>query len=140
MAFSGPVPKRDAERIRRNKPEVPTDTVEMIGSVEIPELDIDNPHPLIVDLYNSLKQSGQARYYEPSDWQIARFCLHFANQLVWSGKPSSMMMQQVTGMLSDLLVSEAQRRRVRMEIERNVTEAEVINLADEFRKRFAVAQ
>lgn len=138
MADKGPVPKRDEDRIRRNKPDVPTLTVEMIGDVEIPELDIDNPHPLITDLYNSLKESGQAKYYEPSDWQIARFCLHFANQLVWSGKPSSVMLQQVTGMLSDLLVSEAQRRRVRMEVQRSTAEAEVINLADEMRKRFEV--
>lgn len=132
----GPIPKRDSERIRRNLTLVQTDTVEMDGDVNIPDLDIENPHPLIVDLYESLKDSGQSKYYEPSDWQLARFCMHFANELVWSGKPSSMLLQQVNAMLSDLLVAEGQRRRVRLEVEREAAKASVASAADLYRERF----
>ena len=135
MPGNGPVPKRDDERLRRNKPVIETDTVTMIGAVEIPELGLDDPHPLIVDFYEAMKKSGQSKYYEPSDWALARFALHFANDLVKSGKPSSMLLQQVTSMLSDLLVAEGQRRRVRMEIEREAASAKVIDMSEYFRQR-----
>lgn len=136
----GPVPKRDDQRIRRNKPDLQTDTVTMIGPVVIPPLGIEDPHPLTYDMYEAMKDSGQARYYEPSDWAYARFALHFADDLLKSGKPSSMMLQQVNSMLSDLLLAEGQRRRVRMEVERGNTEgAQVIDIADVFKARFANA-
>jgi len=131
----GPVPKRDSERIRRNLPEVPTDTVVMVGPVEIPELGIPNAHPMIVDFYESLKRSGQSKYYEDSDWQLARMALYFANKLLNDEKPSSMMLQQVNSMLSDLLVAEGQRRRVRLEIERQTAQQNVVQMSDYFRDR-----
>lgn len=37
----GPVPKRDAERRRRNKPETETTKVEATGTVEAPEVGSD---------------------------------------------------------------------------------------------------
>lgn len=135
----GPVPKRDAERVRRNKPVIETDVIEITGGVEIPELDIVNPHPMIVDFYDSLAESAQSRYYEPSDWQLARFTMHFANDLIWQSKPSAMMLQTINGMLADLLVSEGQRRRVRMEIERQAATGTVIDVASMFRSRLGAA-
>ena len=134
--MAGPVPKRDDERIRRNKPDVPTDIIEMIGSVEVPALGIDDPHPMVYDLYYSLQESGQAKYYEPSDWQFARFTMHFVNELLHQGRPSAMMLQQVNSMLSNLLLTEGDRRRVRLEVERETAEGKVIDVADMFRERF----
>lgn len=131
----GPVPKRDEERIRRNKPDIPTDVIQMPGSVMAPELDIRDPHPMVVDLYNSLAESGQSRFYEHSDWQFARLACHFANDLIKSSRPSSVMLQQVNQMLSSLLVTEGDRRRVRMEVERAQTETIVYHAADYFRQR-----
>jgi hypothetical protein len=134
------VPKRDSERIRRNKPDIDTTVIEMIGSVEPPALGIENPHPITEDFYYSLVESGQSKYYEPSDWQYARLCFHFVDQLLKSGKPSSMILQQVNSMLGDLLVAEGQRRRVRMEIERDTPAPNnVIEAGDVFRQRFGVA-
>ena len=133
---SGPVPKRSEERIRRNTTEYGTiDRVNMIGDVEVPDLGIPNVHPMIEDFYESLKQSGQAKYYEPSDWQFARYTMHFADRLVKSGKPSSQMLAAVNNALQDLLVSEGQRRRVRMEVEREQAKGEVIDVAAMFRER-----
>lgn len=137
MAQYGPVPKRSEELIRRNKPEVPVDKVTTIGRVEVPELGIEDPHPLVVDLYNSLSESGQSRFYEPSDYQYARFCLHFADSLLKSSRPSAQLLASVSGMLSNLLVSEGDRRRVRLEIERKVGsgDGQVLQVADMFRQR-----
>lgn len=90
---------------------------------------------MIVDFWDSLGESAQSRFYEPSDWQFARFTLHFADRLVKSGKPSSQMLAAVNSALNDLLVSEGQRRRVRMEIERAQGQAQVLDIASELRKR-----
>lgn len=135
MGARGPVPKRSSERERRNKPDYEITTVDIDGDVLMPELGIENPHPIVADLWDSLGMSAQQQYYEPSDWQFARFTLHFANQLLWTSRPSAQMFQGVTSALSDLLVSEGSRRRLRMEIERNKASADVVDISELFRER-----
>lgn len=137
MGTRGPVPKRADQRIRRNKDEQPVETVTAVGAVEAPELGFPDPHPMIVDFYESLTNSAQAQFYEPSDWQFARFTLHFADRLVKSGKPSSQMLAAVNSALSDLLVSEGARRRVRLEVEREQAKGQLIDVAALFRERMA---
>lgn len=130
----GPVPKRSEDRIRYDGNVI--DKVHAFGVVKKPELGLgDNPHPIITDFWDAVGESAQTRYYEASDWQYLRVSLHFLNKLLRSNKPSAQMLTVVNQMLSDLLVSEGQRRRVRMEIERNVTsqDAEVKNLSDYFK-------
>lgn len=133
--FSGPVPKRSEERIRRNKPDVDITKIEAVGSVEQPELGFPDPHPVIADLWNSLGKSAQSEYYEPSDWQYARFILHFADGLIKNSRPSGQMLQTITSAMSDLLVSEGSRRRVRMEIERAKSAEEVIDITSQIKER-----
>lgn len=136
MGVRGPVPKRSDQRVRRNKDE-DLEKVEAIGVVRMPHLGLDNPHPLVVDLYLSLADSAQSRFYEPSDWQYARFALHFADVLLKSARPSSQLLASVQTMLTDLLVSEGSRRRVRLEVERSQSGGEVLDVADMFRQRLA---
>lgn len=135
MGARGPVPKRSSERERRNKPDYEITTIGIEGDVRMPELGIENPHPIITDLWDSLGLSAQHQYYEPSDWQFARFTLHFANQLLWTSRPSAQMFQGITSALSDLLVSEGSRRRLRMEIERNKSNAEIVDISAMFKER-----
>lgn len=137
MGQRGPVPNRSDQRVRRNKPEVPIDKVVSIGVVDVPPLDFPNPHPLVSDLYKSLQFSGQAKFYEPSDWQYARIACFFADQLLKSSRPSAQLLVTVNQMLSSLLVSEGDRRRVRLEVERNQSDgdAQVLQVADLFRQR-----
>jgi hypothetical protein len=131
-----PMPKRSTELIRRNKPDIPVEKVEVIGPVYVPALGIDDPHPIIREMYISLKESGQSRYYEPSDWQYARFVMHFADQLLKSARPSGQMLATVQTMMSNLLMTEGDRRRVRLEVERNTDSGgEVLQVADLFRQR-----
>lgn len=115
---------------------MPIEKIEVIGPVEIPDLGFPNPHPLVVDLYTSLSESAQSQFYEPSDWQFARVALHFADKLLKSPKPSGQMLATVNQMLTDLLVSEGSRRRVRLEVERNPgSEDNVIDVAAMFREQ-----
>ncbi len=136
----GPIGKRDEERIRRNTPDVPTTTITAIGLVPVPDLGFD-AHPLVVDMYESLKDSAQSRYYESSDWAFARLTMYAIDDML-KGKGdekriSPMMLASVNSMLSSLLVTEGDRRRVRIEIERNKNngeEGKVLQVADLFRQ------
>lgn len=139
MGTRGPVPKRSEERIRRNKPEVEVTKVEAAGVVPQPDLGFADPHPMIVEFWESLAASAQAQFYEPSDWAFAKFTLHFADTLLKSSRPSAQLLQGVNSALGDLLVSEGARRRVRMEVERNKAKADVVDLAEMFKERMGSA-
>jgi ribosome-associated translation inhibitor RaiA len=139
MGSRDPVPKRIDQRVRRNKDEDgrEVEKVPAVGPVEVPDLDIEDPHPLIVDFYARLAESAQSQYYEPSDWQFARFTLHFANGLIKSNRPSSQMLAAVNAALTELLVSEGARRRVRLEIEREQSAGQLIDVAEMFRQQMS---
>jgi hypothetical protein len=136
MGSRGPIGKRSDQRVRRNKVEG-LDRIEVAGDVEVPPLELENAHPIIADFYESLADSGQSQYYEPSDWQFARFTLHFANTLLQSNRPSAQMLAAVNAMLSNLLVAEGDRRRVRLEVERGEQQAQLYDVASLFEERLA---
>lgn len=144
----GPIRKRDDQRVRRNKDEVETEKVTAIGLVSIPPLGLDNPHPLVEDLYRSLAESAQSRFYEPSDWQYARLTMLLLNDMIGTrldkdGKPypiSAVKIQAVNQMMTSLLMTEGDRRRVRLEIERKQSggDAKVVSIADAYRERLGM--
>jgi hypothetical protein len=139
MGTRGPVPKRSEQRIRRNRTDAPTESVTELGTVHAPELGFENPHPLVEEWYRALTESAQARYFEPSDWQTARFVAHTMDRYVRSSKPSSQMFAALMSAMSDLLVTEGARRRVRIEIERGQAKerASVSAIAD-YKKQLGV--
>src|SRR5690349_14152562 len=118
----GPVPKRSEERRRQNKPDRPASKVPAGGPVVQPEAPADL-HPLAASWYESLSRSGQARYYEPSDWETARVTAVLLSEQLLSGKPSSMMLTALFDVMRrDLLSSEGARRVARLEVERKQAE------------------
>ena len=134
----GPVPKRDSERIRRNKPDVPMATIHAIGAVKVPELGLDDPHTITQQLWDSMCSSAQSKYYEDSDYAYARMTLYFINQQIQKGgRVNGQVLATVASMLSDLLVSEGSRRKVRVEVEREVKRENITDIAQLFRDRLA---
>lgn len=121
MGTRGPAPARSDERRRRNQPSTPTDKVEVAGEVEIPD-PLEEWHPTAVSWYRSLADSGQSRFYEPTDWQAAHFCAGLMSQALLDEKPNAQLVAQVRGLMTDLLVTEGARRRAGMEIMRRPTE------------------
>ena len=121
----------------------------MIGTVKIPELGdvshLGETHPLIEEMYESIKQSAAVKYYEPTDWQFARMTLYVLNQeLIASqhyGKPvGAMKLTAINQMLSALLLTEGDRRRARLEIERAPTapsNGKALDVTDMLRQRLA---
>ena len=151
MGQRGPIPKREDERIRRNVAVDPTVTIQAIGKVEIPELgDVSfegEIHPLIIDMYESMKESAAVSFYEPTDWQYARLTLHTLNaELIASrnqGRPvGAMKISSINQMLSALLLTEGDRRRVRLEIERAPASKEtgkVLDVTDMLKQRLSAS-
>ncbi|KRD08585.1 hypothetical protein ASE48_08455 [Mycobacterium sp. Root265] len=144
----GPPPKRDDERARRNKPDQETATVTAIGAVRIPEMgDLSHngeTHELIAEMYQSIKDSAITQFYEPTDWQFARITLFALNEELiaarHNGKPiGAMKLTAIIQMLSALMLTEGDRRRARIEIERVpiANGAKVIGLTDVLKQRLA---
>lgn len=119
----GPVPKRSTERRRRNKPEggiarAANTVVDPLGP-EIPvELGITDP--LALAWYASLRTSGQAAYYTDSDWTSAWVVARAIEK--FSERPAAGLMQAILQGMGNLLATEGDRRRVRMELERATDE------------------
>lgn len=113
----GPVPKRSTERRRRNKSSQVDTVAPIVETVEIPPAE-DRWHPIARDWYVSLQTSGQARYFEPSDWQAARYVAEVMSRHLKAKRLSAQLFAAVWSAMADLLTTEAARRRVRMEIER----------------------
>ena len=143
MGARGPVPARSDQRRRRNQPETPTEQVEITGQVKIPAAD-ESWHPKVTAWYTALEQSGQARYYEPSDWQAAQIAAETLHRFLTDEKPNAQLLAQFNAMQAALMVTEGARRRAGVEVVRrqdaDPTEkpaGENVTRMDERRKRLS---
>lgn len=130
----GRVPKRsDQKHGHRSKAE--KELIEHAPGadrVEIPEADPDW-HPVAARWFNSLADSGQSAFYEPSDWETAYLLAESLSrdlsekvvavtkdgQEIKAATPISgaSLSAYLKGM-GDLLVTEGDRRRARLELQR----------------------
>lgn len=151
MGSRGPAPKRSVERRRRNRVDV--ESVVVAGPVEPPAAS-EGWHPVAVQWFEALKQSGQAVFYEPSDWALAVVVAESISRelnpqpvVVGRGADAEVVMVSLPPKgaslaawlkaMTSLLVSEGDRRRMRLELERGEGEpGEVTDLA-EVRARLA---
>lgn len=140
MGTRGPAPKRTDQRRRANKPEIPVVTAAASAKTEMPPPD-DGWHPLARDMYCSLAVSGQSAFFEPSDWQAARFAAESTSRLLYADRFSAVLLASVNSMWSGLLMTEADRRRLRIELEKpkaDLDAAAAVSDLDAFRKRLSV--
>jgi hypothetical protein len=138
MGVRGPVPHRSDQRRRRNKPETAVQQVAVQGTVTTPP-DDQAWHKTAKAWYASLRESGQSRFYESSDWQVAYVCASVLSRCLSAEVMSAELVGQVRGMMTDLLTTEGARRRVGVELEResarNPSSASVAQLEDRRRRR-----
>lgn len=121
MAAHGPVPKRSAELRRRNKPDVPTKKTTVSGKVSVPAAG-RNWHPLANRLYQALKDSGQSKFYEPSDWAAAHLvCENLTRDLGGSDAINAASFAAYLKAFAVLGVTEGDRRRIGIEVDRKPT-------------------
>ena len=156
MGARGPVPKRSTQRRRVNKPATPVTKSAAAKKVAIPKAD-PKWHAAAKAWYGRLKDSGQAVYYEPSDWALAWLV---AESISRDLKPQVIGINEQTGKpvfavvpmkgaslaaylkaMSALLVTEGDRRRAGIELERAGAETDAahddVPSLDDYRARFA---
>lgn len=116
----GPVPKRSDQRRRTNKPNVPiVQAPAAVVTVDAPKSD-GAWHSLACEWFDSLASSGQAQFFEPSDWAQAKVWAHLLSVELFKDKPSAMMIAAWASGAGELLTTEGARRRMRIELERVV--------------------
>lgn len=139
MGSRGPVGKRDGERMgHRTKAEkARTTALDVSGVVDAPEPSGDW-HPVAARWFESLAESGQSVFYEPSDWATAYLVAEsMSRELLIGEPPSAASLSAWLKAMTSLMVTEGDRRRFRLEIERVVGgDAEVTSL-DDFRSQLA---
>ncbi|MFF0588408.1 hypothetical protein ACFYWD_20825 [Streptomyces sp. NPDC003781] len=122
MGTRGPIPKRSEERRRVNKGDGPALIQAPAGAPEgMPDLPEPDPlwHSIAADWYLSLRESGQAAFYEPSDWAVARYAADLMSKVLLSERgPNGQLVAALNSVMSSLLTTEGDRRRARMELER----------------------
>ena len=133
MGARGPVPKRSTQRRRKNAPAKPTTKAAGAKRVAIPKAD-PKWHAAAKRWYADLQKSGQAVFYQPSDWALAWI---IAESMSRDLKPQVVGVTEETGeviwaviplkgaslagylkAMSSLLVTEGDRRRVQLELTR----------------------
>ena len=123
----GPVPQRE-EALARPRSRKGGDqqqvTRGVMRKVEIPSPDPDW-HPIAKMLWDALENSGQSDFYQQSDWAFAySLCEdlsmykspHVSKDGTEYHKRSGQMLQTIYSAMERLLVTEGDRRRVRIEL------------------------
>jgi hypothetical protein len=120
----GAMPKRSTERMghRSKEEKAAVQRVQVAGAVVIPPADPEW-HYIARQWYESLAASGQAQFYEPSDWAAAMYVAEAMTSNLDGAKFSSQLFGAVWTAMNDLLTTEGSRRRVRLELERTSKEA-----------------
>lgn len=125
MGAHGPIPKRSEERRRRNKDDGPGLVKAPSGPPsDLPALPEPDPlwHPIAIDWYLSLQESGQAAFYQPSDWAVARYAAELMSRGLQSDRPpNGQYVAALNSVMASLLTTEGDRRRARIELERRKT-------------------
>jgi hypothetical protein len=129
----GPAPKPESKRRRYGKPKsygAAEPTTAPAADPGIRELGIDDPHPLIVSMWNTVQSSCEAAFYSETDWERLRLELWFANHTMASGRPSAQAWDAIQHGLNELLLSPAVKRRAGIELRRHGADADSV-AADE---------
>ena len=116
----GVAPKPASKRRRRNVPAsygAAEPTTAPAAPSHDRELGIDNPHPLIVDMWDAVQTSAEARFYSEADWVRLRLELSNASRVMQTARVSPTAWQTVQHSLSDMLISPAAKRRAAIELQ-----------------------
>lgn len=133
MGSRGPVPKRSAERRRRNKtPDV--DTLIVSHRIRQPAARADW-HPVAKQWFNRIKRSAVAKaYFDESDYGELVALAEILSDGITRKSPGLLATWQAGS--SRLMTTEADRRRMRLEIEHGTPEADDADVTemDEYRR------
>jgi hypothetical protein len=114
----GPAPKPASKRRRRNTPRsygAAKPTTAPAAHVQDRVLGFD-AHPLVVDMWATIRESAESKFYSHADWERVRWELWYANTAMRSPRLSGQSWAQIQHGLNDLLISPAAKRRAAIEL------------------------
>lgn len=150
----GPPPKRTDQRRRANRPVTPVEIAEGASVVKPPPTN-GKWHPVAKRWFQSLRDSGQAKFYEPSDWATAYLIAEAMSRelqpqpvgttedgkvVMASLPPKGASLSAWLRAMTSLMVTEGDRRRLRLELQRpddGDEEATSVSELDEYRRRLS---
>lgn len=122
--MSGPPPVPDDKRRRANKPasygEAEHVQLDEEGAEPPRDLGIANVDQMVQELWDSLHESAEARFYSEADWHRVRLELRYVNAVLSRGVPGAEAWKTVQMGLNTLLISPADKRRLGIELKRRV--------------------
>ncbi len=138
----GPVPKRASQRRRQNKDQSGLTPTSVPGAavVERPEPD-EAWHAAARRWYEALGGSGQAQFYEPSDWAQAFVWAELLSRALQMDRVPAHLVAAWASGAAELLTTEGARRRLRIELERpkpvDADEDAAVAALDAYRRRLS---
>lgn len=88
----------------------------------------------VKEFYNSVKNSGQVYWYQQSDIARLRFFCSEMERYTKSGKQSAMMYTALSAEMSNMMISEADRRKANIELQHPASteeeDSQVAHIAD----------
>lgn len=136
MGLRGPAGKRSEERQRTNAPDIP---IEKLDVTSVLHAEVTKPvadedwHPVARRWFDSLGESAQCVYYEPSDWAVAYLVAEsmsrdMEDQVVGITEDGTAVYEPIplkgaslsaySKIFTSLLMTEGDRRRINLEISR----------------------
>lgn len=129
MAQFGPLPKNPEDRLRRNKTgdDGLGDEVFHLEGQVFPPVNIRFEIPVVQAMWDALKTSVNRQFYEPTDWAYAVLTLTQWDAVLKKGDvPGAMLLSALDGMLSKMLVTEGDRRRLKIFARRERQEVQTV--------------
>lgn len=137
MGSRGPVPKRSESRHRRNSPE-PTRAPSEAQGAKQPRGSA-SWSASAKRIWKSLGASGQARFFEPSDWAFAQFVMDEMTRYQDGERQNGQVLTGLLSALTSLMVTEGDRRRAGIELARPTGEGDgepaQVEVMDKWRQR-----
>jgi hypothetical protein len=128
-----PAPKRAEQVARRNKrPRAQVDGGELYPAPMPPTP--RNLNPVARRWYKSLGESGQAQFYTSSDWATAIVAAHLLSEYMDGGRPVAIIAEW-RALSTALLATEADRRRVYLELQASAKAGEKVDTASTIARR-----
>ena len=122
MGGRGPVPKKDSMKVGKDTRGGAAEVVQIDTPLAAQPEPSEAWNPIATRWYESLAESGQALYYQSSDWQHAWIVAEIISSVFddheEGKKYPAMLLQTLFGEMTNLMTTEGSRRRLRLEIER----------------------
>jgi hypothetical protein len=121
--------QRPRSRAGGNQPAV---TKGVMRDVIVPRED-PSWHPRAKRIFKAMRSSGQADFFQDTDWAFAMFLMDEVTTYANATRKSSQMLQTILDGLGRLMLTEVDRRKARIELQEPEPEqvgAEVVAIAD----------